>query len=119
MWWKRAKQREFIEVPDKKRDWRPRVNYSWIVNHLPFLLFLFVLAILYIANGHYAVKNIREINALQTQVKELHWHYLDQKSKLMFRSKMSEVSGQVAPYGLKVANTPPLIIKEEDRKDKK
>ncbi len=119
MRWKRAKQRAFIEVPDKKKDWRPHINYSWIVDHIPFLLFLFVLAILYIANGHYAVKNIREINSLQTEVKELHWHYLDQKSELMFRSKMSEVSDQVAPYGLEIANTPPLIIKKGNGRDKK
>lgn len=111
MWWKRTKQRAFVEVQDKKKDWRPRINYSWILKNIPFLLFLFLLAILYIANGHYAVQNIREINSLQTEVKELHWHYLDQKSKLMFRSKMSEISDKVKPYGLKVANTPPLIIK--------
>ncbi len=113
MWWKRTKQRAFVEVQDKKKDWRPRINYSWIVNNIPFLLFLFLLALLYIANGHYAVKAIREINSLQTEVKELHWHYLDRKTELMFRSKMSEVSDQVEPYGLKVSETPPLIIKEE------
>ena len=118
MWWRKAKQRAFVDEQDKKKDWRPRINYAGIVKNIPFLLFLFVLAILYIANGHYAVKNIREINQLQTRVKELHWQYLDKKSEWMYRSKMSEVSGKVAPYGLQIADTPPLVIKEGQTAEK-
>jgi hypothetical protein len=113
-------QRPFIEEKEEKPrlndaagqgDWRPRINYQWIVNNVPFLLFLSFLALIYIANGHFAVKNIREINDLEKEVKELHWHYLDEKTELMFRSKMSEVSQSVAPYGLQVPQTPPLEIK--------
>src|SRR5699024_9558849 len=103
---------------ENKKDRRLRVNYSWIVHHIPFLLFLFVLAIIYIANGHYAVKNMREISKLETIVKELHWDYLDNKSELMYRSKMSEVSDKVAPYGLKVSNIPSLVIPEDNREKK-
>ncbi len=93
-----------------RRDWRIRMNYNWIVKHLPFVLFLSLLALLYIANGHYAVKNIRQINKISKEVKELHWHYLDMKTDLMFRSKMSEVSRGVAPLGLQPPETPPITI---------
>jgi hypothetical protein len=38
-------------------------NYQWIVKNIPFFLFLSVLAVLYIANGHRADKTIRKINS--------------------------------------------------------
>lgn len=99
-----------------KRERRIRLNYQWVVKNLPFLLFLSLLALLYIANGHYAVKNIRAINRTSTEVKELRWHYLDVKSDLMYRSKLSEVSKTVAPLGLKEIEAPPVIIQEKDKK---
>ncbi len=117
MWWKKAKQREFIDDQEKKKEHRFRINYSWIVKHIPFLVFLFFLALLYIANGHYMVKNVREVNQLQEKVKELHWTFLSRKSELMFRSKMSRVSEKAQPYGLEEAETPPLII-VKDKKEK-
>lgn len=106
---------EFIEEPVEKKDWRPHINYQWIVRNLPFLLFLSFLALLYIANGHFAVKNIREINKLDQQVKELHWEYLDAKSSLMLKSKMSEISESVSSMGLKVPETAPLSIKDKEK----
>lgn len=112
----REVQNGFIEEQEERRDWRPRINYQWIVGNLPFLLFLSVLAVMYIANGHFAVKNIREIDKLEKEVKELHWQFLDAKTDLMFRSKMSEVSKDVAPYGLQVPTIPPLNI-ETKKKD--
>jgi hypothetical protein len=110
----REVQREFIEEPDKK-DWRPHVNYEWIVGNLPFLLFLSFIALVYIANGHYAVKNVREIDWLTRQVKELHWRYLDAKTDLMLRSKMSEVYRKVSPQGLQIPVTPPLQVDPGDK----
>lgn len=106
---------EFIEEPTEKKDWRPKINYQWIVKNLPFLLFLSLLAIIYIANGHFSVKNIREINKLDKEVKELHWEYLDAKSRLMLKSKMSEVSQGVSPMGLKVPETTPLELNENNK----
>ncbi|MGH2643444.1 MAG: FtsL-like putative cell division protein [Chitinophagaceae bacterium] len=109
-------EQEFIEDPKEKRDWRPHINYEWVVKNLPFILFLSLIALLYIANGHYAVKNIREINKLSQEVKELNWRYIDAKSDLMSRSKMSEVSQGVSNNGLQVPLTPPLNI--QSNKDK-
>jgi hypothetical protein len=110
----KAVEQEFIEEPLEKRDWRPHINYEWIVKNLPFLLFLSLIAVLYIANGHYAVKNIREINKLDKEVKELHWRFLDAKTDLMLRSKMSEVSQGVSSEGLQIPVTPPLRIQQRE-----
>lgn len=116
--WKKKKiiDQEFIEDPGEKKDWRPHINYQWIVKNLPFLLFLSLLALLYIANGHFAVKNIREINKLDKEVKELNWEFLDAKSSLMLKSKMSEISQGVLPMGLKIPETTPLKLTDNDKK---
>ncbi|MCK7559603.1 hypothetical protein MKQ70_33495 [Chitinophaga sedimenti] len=59
---------------------------------------------------------MRRINKLGREIKsELKWEYLNLKSELMFRSKMSEVSKAVEPLGLKELSTPPqrIIVKEK------
>ncbi len=83
------------------KEWRLRINYQLITGNLPFLLFLAVIALVYIANSHLAEKKVRRINKLSSEIKELKWEYLSVKSELMFRSKLSEVSKAVEPLGLK------------------
>ena len=47
---------------DLRLDWKRWLNYRSIVKQMPFFLFLAVLAVLYIYNGHYADKTVRNIN---------------------------------------------------------
>ncbi|MCK7559604.1 hypothetical protein MKQ70_33500 [Chitinophaga sedimenti] len=42
--------------PDTRKEWRLRINYRLITQNLPFILFLSVLALVYIANSHLAEK---------------------------------------------------------------
>ena len=101
-------------LPEEKREWRLRINYRALVTNMPFIFFLSALALVYIANSHLAEKKIRRINKLGREIKELRWEYLNVKSELMFRSKMSEVSKAVEPLGLKVLNNPPqkIVVKK-------
>lgn len=103
--------------PDQKKEWRLRINYRALVYNMPFILFLSALALLYIANSHFAEKKIRRINKLGKEIKELKWEYIHVKSELMFRSKMSEVSKAVEPLGLKQLNTPPQKILQKETKN--
>ena len=80
------------------------------LRHLPFILFLALLAIFYIANGYYADDKIREVNRLSNQLKELRSEYISTKSELMFTSKQSEVAKAVEPLGLKEPVVPPVKI---------
>jgi hypothetical protein len=77
---------------------------------LPFLLFLSVLCMLYIANSHMAVKNIRSIDKLNKEVKELSWEYKSLKADLMFKSKLTEVAKKVDTLGIKELTEPPKKI---------
>ncbi len=109
-----GKPTDMLPEPDTRKEWRLRINYRLITQNLPFILFLSVLALIYIANSHLAEKKIRKINKLSRDIKELKWDYLNLKSTLMFQSKMSEVSKAVEPLGLKELSTPPqrIIVKE-------
>jgi hypothetical protein len=77
---------------------------------LPFLIFISVLCMLYIANSHMAVKNIRNIDKLNKEVKELSWEYKSLKADLMFKSKLTEVAKKVDTLGIKELTEPPNKI---------
>jgi hypothetical protein len=80
------------------------------VQHLPFVLFLAFLAVMYIANGYYADDKIREANRLSNELKELRSEYISTKSELMFAGKQSEVAKAAARLGLKEPVVPPVKI---------
>lgn len=86
------------------------LNYQWIVKNIPFFLFLAVLAVIYIYNGHYADKTVRNINKVSRELKELQYEYKTLKSEVMFRSKQSELAKAVEPLGLKELTSPPIVL---------
>jgi Bacteriodetes cell division protein (FtsL-like) len=94
----------------QKVDWKGLLSYKWVVKNIPFFLFLALLAVLYIYNGHYADKIIRKINVTEKKIKELEYEYKTVKSEVIFRSKASELVKAVEPLGLKELVEPPLIL---------
>jgi len=92
--------------------WKRWLNYQSIVKQIPFFLFLALLAVIYIYNGHYADKTIRNINRTAKEVKELQHEYKTVKSEVMFRSKQSELIKAVEPLGLKELVVAPVVLKD-------
>ena len=86
------------------------LNYHAVVKQVPFFLFLALLAVIYIYNGHYADKTIRSINRTAQEVKELQYEYKAVKSEVMFRSKQSELTKAVQPLGLKELTSSPVVL---------
>lgn len=80
------------------------------IQHVPFILFLAFIAILYIANGYYADDKIREVNRVSNEIKELRTEYISSKSDLMFVSKQSQVALAVDTLGLKEPVVAPMKI---------
>ncbi len=97
-------------VSETRADWKKWFDYKWIVKNFTFFLFLSGLAVLYIANGHYADKTIMRINQTSRELKELQYEYKTVKSELMFRSKQSELVKAVAILGLEELKTPPVKL---------
>lgn len=98
------------KVFNPKKDWKKWLYYRWIVKNIPFFLFSALLTVLYIANGHYADKNIRKINATAKHLKEMEYEFKTVKRDVIFRSKESELVKAVEPLGLKELNAPPMKI---------
>lgn len=92
--------------------WKRWLNYQSVVRQLPFILFLAVLAVIYIYNGHQADKITRNIDVLTREVKELKWEYIDKKKVVMFLSKPSEVAKAAAPLGLKELEQSPVVLRD-------
>ncbi len=97
-----------------KSEIKKYFNYRSIVENIPFILFLALLAIGYIYNGHYADKLIRKSTASEKNVKELEYEYKTIKSEVIYRSKPSEIVKAVEPLGLKELKEPPTIIEVSD-----
>ena len=95
------------------RDWRKLFKYQWIAKNTSYFLFLAILAIIYIANGHWADNTIRDINKTAKEVKDLQYEYKSLKSEEMFKSRESQITEAAAPLGLKIPVDKPIELKAE------
>jgi hypothetical protein len=77
---------------------------------LPFVLFVAFLGMIYIGNRHLAEKNIRDIDKLTKEVKELSWGYKSTKAELAFKSTLTEVAKRADTLGIKESLQPPQKI---------
>ncbi len=98
-----------------KKDWRKWFYYQWIVKNVPFFLFAAMLTVLYIANGHYADKTNRKINATAKHLKEMEYEFKTVKRDVIFRSKESELAKAVEPLGLKELTAPPIKLQDSTK----
>lgn len=92
---------------------RKNLNAEKATGALPFVLFLVLLGMLYIGNMHLAEKNIRDIDKVSKEVKELTWDYKTSKADLAFKSTLSEVAKRVDTLGVKESVQPPQKLKED------
>lgn len=81
---------------------------------LPFVLYVALIGMIYIGNRHFAEKNIRDIDKLSKEVKELNWDYKVAKAELAFKSTLTEVAKRVDTLGVRESIQPAqkLVVKE-------
>ncbi len=103
-------QKEIKETREPRFTLRRFLSYKWILRNFPFFLFLSAFGVVYIYNGHYADKTLREINKVSKELKELQYEYKTLKSDVMFKSKQSELAKGVEPFGLKELTSPPIVL---------
>ncbi len=77
-----------------------------------FLLFVGMLIFIYITNHLDTERQLRQINDLKTEIKEMRYEHISTQSQLMNMSKQSEVLRRVESEGLqlKELTEPPRII---------
>jgi hypothetical protein len=106
--------------PFNKRWWITRNVHDFIVGdifskqsvlkNLPFLIYVAILAIIYIANTYYAEKTFKKIEKTRNELKELRFQFITTKATLMYYGKQTEIAKRVNKFGLKETTVPPYKI---------
>src|SRR5690606_38610574 len=87
-----------------------RFSSAAFVGYIPFIAFAGLLAILYIANRHYAERTIRQIDHLGKEEKEMNWDYKSLSADLMKLTTQSELAKRVATMGVQEHKADPKKI---------
>lgn len=125
----KEKENKNTEFVNEKEEQKVKKNYSFkevltgsilakksVVNQLPFIIFIAVLGIIYIANRYHAEHLLRETVKMQEELDELRAESITVASELMFASRQSQVIKLVQEnnLGLKEATIPPKRVKMKD-----
>ena len=86
------------------------MNYQSVVKQVPYLLFLALVAVLYIYNGHNADKLVRRTSKAARELKDLQSEYKSVTGDVLLRSRQSELVEAVQPLGLQELTTEPTIL---------
>ncbi|HMZ45797.1 MAG TPA: FtsL-like putative cell division protein [Chitinophagaceae bacterium] len=104
--------------PNEKKGLKKGVgvlfNSQWITNNLYFFLFLGLLAIIYIANGHWADKTVRNIDKAKKELRDLQFEYKTIKAELMHKSEEAQVLKAAEPLGLKISKEVPVRLPNDN-----
>jgi hypothetical protein len=103
---------EFIDEKKEKKESRKGRVREWIdgsllasdalMKQLPFIMFLTVLAVLYIGNRYNSDRLVRKTIKLQEEAKRLKSEMISTESRLMYISKQSEVKKNIEQQGLEI-----------------
>ena len=78
---------------------------------LPFILFLTLLGMTYIANAHRAELKMRHIEIIEKQAEEKYWEYMSVQAEITHRSTQSEIVRNMTDEGLQPAVEPPRELR--------
>lgn len=94
-------------------DLGEKLPYESITKHVPYVVLLFVLGFVYVANAFYAERTLRDMNAINKTLNESRWYYMTTKFDLERQSVQSKLSEALAGRGLKELTAPPVKINVE------
>ena len=80
---------------------------------MPKIIWGSVLAIIYIANAHFAERKTREIDKLKLEVEDLRADFTTMKAEYMIDSKQSEVAKNIAITGIEESKNPPVLLSKD------
>jgi hypothetical protein len=98
------------QIKKRKSKLMRWLNYTSLVKQVPFILFLSLLAVVYIYNGHNADKTIRSIGKATNELKDLQGEYKFITGDVLLRSRQSELVETVKPLGLNELKDEPTIL---------
>ncbi|HRH99741.1 MAG TPA: FtsL-like putative cell division protein [Saprospiraceae bacterium] len=86
------------------------VSSMLLYKNLPFLFVLCLLGLFYIANVHYAEKNMKKSQQLMNEVKEIKWDYWTMKSGILYQSTEGQISKKVSEQNIEIRKEAPLKL---------
>ena len=90
-----------------------------VTRALPFVFYIAFLCMVYIGLRHVSDNNIRDIDKVGKQVKELSWEYKSTKAELAFKSTLTEVAkrAEADSIGIRQPEQPPqkIVVKEGEQ----
>jgi len=109
-----TKVQKRISKPRKKMvDVGDGLSWDWILENIPYLVFVTILGLFYILNTRSAEKVFTEVSHLNKEVEELRWEYLTKKAnaeKLMSKNNLTNLINK-NNIGLKTFTEPPQKMK--------
>ena len=83
-----------------------------IYRNLPFVYFLGALGLFYIGSVHYAERNMRKLESMQEDLKQVRWKYMSLHSEVTRDGSRSRIADAVAGSGIAVPRVAPqkLIV---------
>lgn len=83
------------------------ISTDAVTRALPFVFYLALLGMIYIANRHVAENNLRNIDKVSKEVKELSWDFKTTKADMAYKSTQTEVAKRVDTLGITEPVEPP------------
>jgi len=86
------------------------------IRGIPFIVFIMILAVIYITNIFQVERTKRQIDNLEEELRELRYEYITSRSKLMYESKPSELVLKLKEYGIGETMDPPKKVQVSKEK---
>lgn len=93
----------------KYRKWLGLSDQTFF-NHLPFILFLTGLGVLYITNSYYVEQTVRETKEIDQKIDEIKNEFVITKTEVSLKGQRNEVIKKVEPLGLEESKMPPFEL---------
>lgn len=90
-------------------------SLNWVKENFYFILFVFGVGLIYIANSHFAEKQTRKMEALTNEIKELKSEAMTINAQLCRMKKQSELTKNLQNKGIQALKDIPYKVVNEEK----
>jgi hypothetical protein len=84
---------------------------EYVQANLPFIFFIVMMMVAYIAYGYYAEKNVKDLVQAESRLRELKSQHTAAEAQLEKLKRQSQVAESIRDLGLKESTAPPVVIR--------
>jgi hypothetical protein len=87
---------------------------EYVQSNLTFIIFLVFVMVCYIGYGYFAEKNLKDLKARESELRELKARHLSTNARLEQLKQQSQVAHAISELGLIESTNPPTVIRVEE-----